>query len=162
MPRISIKTIVKADKKIVFDLSRSIDLHLISTAHTNERAIAGKTEGLINLNESVTWEAKHLGFKQHLTSKVTELESPNYFVDEMEKGAFKRFRHEHIFSDSSGWTIMQDEFDYTSPIGFLGKIADYLFLKKYMTRLLKKRNMIIKDFAESDKWKEVLKKKYVS
>ena len=158
MPRISIKTIVKADKKIVFDSSRSIDLHLISTAHTNERAIAGKTEGLINLNESVTWEAKHLGFKQHLTSKVTELESPNYFVDEMEKGAFKRFRHEHIFSDSSGWTIMQDEFDYTSPIGFLGKIADYLFLKKYMTRLLKKRNMIIKDFAESDKWKEVLKK----
>lgn len=111
MPRISIKTIVKADKKIVFDLSRSIDLHLISTAHTNERAIAGKTEGLINLNESVTWEAKHLGFKQHLTSKVTELESPNYFVDEMEKGAFKRFRHEHIFSDTSGWTIMQDEFD---------------------------------------------------
>ena len=158
MPRISIKTIVKADKKIVFDLSRSIDLHVISTAHTNERAIAGKTEGLINLNESVTWEAKHLGFKQHLTSKVTELESPNYFVDEMEKGAFKRFRHEHIFSDSSGWTIMQDEFDYTSPIGLLGKIADYLFLKKYMTRLLEKRNMTIKDFAESDKWKEVLNK----
>jgi len=158
MPRISIKTIVKADKKIVFDLSRSIDLHVISTVHTNERAIAGKTEGLINLNESVTWEAKHLGFKQHLTSKVTELESPNYFVDEMEKGAFKRFRHEHIFSDSSGWTIMQDEFDYTSPIGLLGKIADYLFLKKYMTRLLEKRNMTIKDFAESDKWKEVLNK----
>jgi len=50
---------------------------------------------------------------------------------------------------------MTDIFDYKSPLMFLGKIADYLFLKKYMTRLLEERNQIIKEFAESDKWKEV-------
>ncbi|MCG1036514.1 hypothetical protein [Polaribacter sargassicola] len=49
MPRIEIKTEIKADINIVFDLSRSIDLHKISTKHTNEKAIAGKTNGLIEI-----------------------------------------------------------------------------------------------------------------
>ncbi|WP_373516521.1 hypothetical protein [Pricia sp.] len=70
MPRIELRTEIKADKEIVFDLSRSIlDLHRISTEYTNEEAIAGKTSGLIGLNESVAWKAKHFGIYQRLTSK---------------------------------------------------------------------------------------------
>jgi len=155
MPRIELKTKIKADKEIVFDLSRSIDLHKISTEHTNETAIAGKTSGLIGLNESVTWRAKHFGIYQKLTSKVTEFDRPNYFADEMIHGTFKGFKHEHHFRDFNGGTLMTDFFDYQSPFGFLGKLADKLFLKKYMTELLEKRNRIVKDFAESEKWKEI-------
>lgn len=156
MPRIELQTEIKADKQIVFDLSRSIDLHKISTQHTNETAIAGKTSGLIELKESVTWRAKHFGIYQQLTSKITEFEKPNYFVDEMVSGAFKRFKHEHHFKDSTNGTLMIDIFDYTSPLGFLGKIADKLFLKKYMTNLLIQRNQIVKEFAESERWRELL------
>jgi hypothetical protein len=54
MPKIELRTEISADKDLVFDLSRSIDLHKVSTQHTNEEAIAGKTSGLIGLNESVT------------------------------------------------------------------------------------------------------------
>lgn len=157
MPRIELQTEIKADKQIVFDLSRSIDLHKISTQHTNEKAISGKTSGLIELNESVTWRAKHFGIYQQLTSKITEFEKPNYFVDEMISGAFKRFKHEHHFKDLNNGTVMIDIFDYTSPLGFLGKIADKLFLAKYMTNFLIQRNQIIKEFAESDRWREALK-----
>ena len=156
MPKITLTTEIKASKKIVFDLSRSIDLHKISTEHTNETAVAGKTSGLIGLDESVTWRAKHFGVYQLLTSKITEFESPNLFVDEMVKGAFKRFRHEHHFTESKGVTLMTDYFDYESPLGFLGKLADKLFLLKYMTDLLKERNRIVKDFAETDKWKKIV------
>lgn len=143
MPRIELQTKIDAEKWIVFNLSRSIELHKISTEHTDEKAIAGKTEGLIELNESVTWKAKHFGIYQKLTSKVTALEFPNYFVDEMVSGAFKRFRHEHHFIDSNNGTLMSDIFDYDSPFGFLGKLADSLFLENYMARLLQKRNLII-------------------
>ena len=83
MPKILLRTEIKANKEIIFDLSRSIDLHKISTEHTNETAIAGKRSGLIGLNESVTWRAKHFGVYQKLTSKITELERPNYFADQM-------------------------------------------------------------------------------
>ena len=156
MPRIEIRTEINASKEIVFDLSRSIDLHKISTEHTNEEAIGGKTSGLIEMNESVTWKAKHFGIVQTLTSKISAFDKPNYFSDEMVKGVFKKFKHEHHFSDSQNGTLMTDFFYYESPLGFLGRIADKLFLKKYMTELLSHRNLIIKNFAESEKWKEII------
>lgn len=156
MPEIHVITTIKADINLVFDLSRSIDLHKISTEQTNEEAIAGKTSGLIGLNESVTWRAKHFGIYQNLTSKITEFESPSYFADEMVDSAFKSFKHEHHFKQDGNYTIMTDVFDYVSPFGFLGKFADFIFLKRYMTKLLQKRNAIIKEFAESDKWKSLL------
>jgi len=123
---------------------------------TNEEAIAGKTSGLIGLKESVTWRAKHFGVYQKLTSIITEYDRPNYFVDEMQKGAFKRFKHEHRFEELDGETLMTDIFDYQSPFGILGELADKLFLEKHMTELLIERNRIVKEFAESDRWKDVL------
>ena len=158
MPRIELKTEIKADKNMVFDLARSIDLHKISTTQTNEIAIAGKTSGLIGLNESVTWKAKHFGIYQYLTSKITEFDRPNYFVDEMVSGAFSEFKHEHHFTELNGRTLMTDYFEYKSPLGILGKLVDKIVLKKYMTDLLTQRNRIIKEFAESDKWRHVLNK----
>lgn len=157
MPIIRIETIIKAERDLVFDLSRSIDLHKISTDQTKEEAIAGVTSGLIGMNETVTWRAKHLGVYQTLTSKITAFERPSYLVDEQAEGIFKRFKHEHFFKDMNGQTLVIDIFDYESPLGILGKIADRLFLKTYMTRFLEKRNETIKEFAESDKWKQVLK-----
>ncbi|MHC2993519.1 cell division protein, partial [Pontibacter sp. HJ8] len=88
--------------------------------------------------------------------KITDFQAPFYFVDEMEEGTFTRFRHEHHFSEQQNRTVMLDVFDYTSPWGVLGRLADHLFLEKYMTNLLKTRNEVIKDFAESGKWKTVL------
>ena len=157
MPIITPKTLLKTNKEIAFDLSRSIDLHKISTNQTNEKAIAGSTAGLIGKGEFVTWRAKHFGIYHTLTSKITAFEKPVYFVDEMQKGVFKWFKHEHIFEEMKEGVLMIDVFDYESPYAFLGKIADQLFLKNYMKRFLEKRNETIKEFAESNKWKEVLK-----
>ena len=111
----------------------------------------------MEINDSVTWRAKHLGFNQTLTSKITAYDRPYYFVDEMEKGAFKSFRHEHIFDEKKGITLMTDVFKYKSPYGIFGHIANAFFLHKYMTVLLLKRNQVIKEYAESERWKEVLK-----
>ena len=74
----------------------------------------------------------------------------------MVSGVFKRFRHEHHFSeDGSGITTMKDIFDYDSPLGILGHLADALFLEKYMTRLLEQRNVALKNTAEDGSWKEL-------
>jgi|SRR6188768_1720618 len=156
MPRIELETEIRADQKLVFDLSRSIDLHKISTQHTNEKAVAGRMSGLIELNESVTWQARHLGITQELTSMITEFNYPGYFVDEMTKGIFKSIRHEHHFREIVTGTLLIDRFEYESPFGILGRLVDSWFLKNYMTNLLKTRNAVIKEFAETQKWKQVL------
>lgn len=148
MPLIKLRTEIAAPVDVVFDLARSIDMHKQSMEHTQEEAIAGRTSGLIEMGETVTWRARHFGVMQTLTSKVTGFERPNYFADEMVKGAFKSFRHEHHFESSETGTLLIDHFYYTSPLGFLGKLADWLFLKKYMTRLLERRNRLMKEVAE--------------
>jgi len=150
MPKIELLTEINAPIEKVFDLSRSIDLHMESTKQTGEKAIAGKTSGLIELGETVTWRAKHFGIWQTLTSKITKFTSPNLFVDEMVSGAFKSFRHEHYFTTSDNKTIMKDIFEFESPLGVLGKIFNTLILTRYMTNLLEERNRIIKEVAESN------------
>lgn len=145
MPTIEIKTVIKADIQTCFDLARNIDFHKKSMEQSKERAVAGKIAGLIELGERVTWEAIHFGIKQRLTSKITEYKYPNYFVDEQVSGAFKSFKHEHIFdSIDVNKTIMIDKFHFQSPFWILGKFANWLFLKSYMTNLLKQRAQIMK------------------
>lgn len=156
MPIINLETVINAPAERVFDLSRSIDLHADSMAHTKEKAVAGVTKGLINLGETVTWEATHFGIRQQLTSKITICERPTRFGDTMVSGAFARFDHEHIFEEIDGKTLMRDLFDYDSPLGFVGKIADFLFLENYMRDLLIARNELIKKVAESDEWQKII------
>lgn len=156
MPLIEIETPIDAPVNIVFDLSRSIDLHVESTSQTNEKAVAGCTTGLIGLGEEVTWEATHFGVRQRLTTKIVRFESPFLFRDSMVSGAFLRFDHDHHFKFVAGQTLMKDVFDYTSPFGILGNLADVLFLKRHMTKLLETRNQLIKSVAESDRAKAYL------
>ena len=123
-------------------------MHLKSTAHTHERAVAGVTSGLLGLGDSVTWEAVHFGVRQRLTSRITLLDPPSVFVDEMVSGAFRSFRHVHRFVQHADETTMQDTFDYESPLGILGRLADWMVLERYMRRLLERRAVVIRELAE--------------
>ena len=124
-------------------------MHIESTAGSHERAVAGVTSGMMNLGDTVTWEAVHFGVRQRFTSKITAFDRPRLFVDEMQRGAFKRWSHTHLFEPRDGGTLMIDDVDYASPLGVLGRAADALFLKRYMTRLLAARNGYIKKLAEA-------------
>ena len=156
MAKIHLTSFMAAPIERVFDLSRSINLHQISTASTNEKAIDGVMNGLINKNETVTWQAKHLFKTRRFTSKITEMISPDFFIDEMIKGDFKSFHHEHHFKTAENGTIMIDLVNCESPYGAIGKIVNSIFLTSYIEKLLKKRNAVIKDYAETQKWKAIL------
>ena len=156
MPRIHLTSFIAAPIERVFDLSRSINLHQISTASTNEKAIEGVMTGLINKDETVTWQAKHLFKLRQFTSKITEMKSPDFFVDEMIKGDFTSFHHEHHFKTAENGSIVIDIIHFETPYGIIGKLANSLFLTSYLERLLTKRNEVIKEYAETQKWKTIL------
>lgn len=73
----------------------------------------------------------------------------SYFVDEMEEGKFKSFKHEHFFEEKNGITIMTDKLQYETPFGIIGKLFDVLFLKRHLTNFLLERNKILKEVSES-------------
>jgi len=158
MPTIHLTTFVAAPAERVFDLARSIDLHRKSLSHTGEEAIAGTTSGLIQLDETVTWKAKHLGRTRILKSKITAMNRPLSFTDEMVDGDFKSIRHEHHFKRIDNGTLVIDLFHFESPYGGLGRLANRLFITSYLKKLLELRNQSIKEYAESEKWKFILDK----
>lgn len=156
MPLIEQRASARAPAQRLFDLSRSIPVHLASARSSGERLVAGPT-GLLTLGDEVTWEARHLGIRQRLTSRITAFSPPHYFRDSMVRGAFQRFDHDHFFEASGSSTVVVDRFDFTSPLGPLGMIADTLYLRRYMQRFLHERLTFICRIAESGEWREYLR-----
>lgn len=156
MPSIHLTTFIAAPVDRVFDLSRHVGLHKISQQDNNEEAIAGITSGLIKEGEFVTWKAKHLFKTRTMTVKITQMKSPDFFEDAMEKGDFISYTHKHHFKSVSNGTIMIDELDFEAPYGAVGKFFNRIYLTGYMKTLLEKRNNTIRDYAESTKWQALL------
>lgn len=127
-------------KAQLFDLARSIDAHKDSMARSREDAVAGVRSGLISLGEQVTWRAWHFGVPIRMTSRITQMEAPEYFVDEQVKGPFRRFRHVHEFSEDSNGTTMVDRIEFAAPFGPVGRVVERLFLARYLQRLIETRN----------------------
>ena len=149
MPVITLNTEIAAPIEIVFDLCRSVDLHVQSTSQTKEKAGAGRTSGLIELGETVTWEATHFFIRQRLTVCIQQFDRPYHFRDSMVSGAFSRFDHDHHFESINIGTKVTDVFDFTSPYGPLGHLANWLFVTRYMRKFLCQRNQLIQSIAES-------------
>jgi ligand-binding SRPBCC domain-containing protein len=149
MPIICLVTQMRAPIGRCFDLARSIEIHLRSTEKTHEKVVGRTTNGLIGFNDEVTWEATHLCIRQRLTSRITVWNPPHHFRDSMVRGAFHSFDHDHFFRHDQGVTTMEDRFEYESPLGFVGRMADLLFLKRYKERLLRTRADVIRLAAEA-------------
>ncbi len=157
MPRIELITPIAAPPERCFDVARSVDVHVRSTAATGERAVAGTTAGLLGLGDEVTWRARHLGVWQTLSSRIAAYVRPRHFRDTMVRGAFKRFTHDHYFDDDgAGGTVMRDVLEYAAPLGPLGWLAEHLFLTAYLQRFLDARNRELKAVAESEEWRQFI------
>lgn len=122
----------------LFDVSLSIDEHVASMEHTDERAIGGVTRGSIGLGETVTWRARHFGIWFTMTSRITSLERPHRFVDEQVRGPFRSFHHEHSFTRDGDNTVMVDTLTIESPI--FGRLVERVVLVPYLRRLIRQRN----------------------
>jgi len=150
MTTITILTMIRATPERCFDASRDLELHLESMSQTGERAVAGRTSGLIELGEQVTWEGRHFGIRQRFTSAITAYDRPRHFRDAMVRGAFRSFIHDHYFEPCEEGTRMTDVLAFRSPLGVLGAIVDRMIMTRYLTRMLTKRNEVVKAAMERD------------
>lgn len=156
MPIMEPQCQIRSPIERVFDLSRCIDLHVVSTDQTGEQAIGGRTSGLIEDGEEVTWRARHFGIWQQLTSRITAYDRPYHFRDFMVRGGFKQFVHDHYVTEINESTHVRDILSIDAPLGVLGRLVSHLVLKTYMQRFLVRRNATIKRVAESSEWQSYI------
>jgi ligand-binding SRPBCC domain-containing protein len=140
---------INAPIEYCFDAARDTEFHSKTVwRHTRERAIGGIVTGKIGEGQLVTFEARHFGITQTLTSKVVELRKPYIFVDEMQQGAFQYMRHTHLFEEVEGGTLMKDILQFSSPLGVIGRLFDRIVLERYMGAFVAYRQKKLKEMVE--------------
>ena len=141
-------TFVRAPAEVCFDLARDVDDHVECMKATGERVVGGKMTGLLELGDTMTLEARHFGIRFRMTAKITEMEAPSRFVDEMAAGPFKRLWHVHLFESEGGGTRMSARMEVPAPFGPLGGVAERVFVGRRLTSVLETRHAHIKETAE--------------
>lgn len=150
MTRIVIETRIYAPIELCFDLARDVNAHRESAAFSSERVVPpGRTEGLLELGDLVGFEGRHFGVKQRFVARITALDRPRRFDDQMVQGSFKWLRHFHEFESANGITTMRDTLEWEPPLGLVGRLADRLFLRRHMHWFVSTKQNGLKRMAEA-------------
>jgi ligand-binding SRPBCC domain-containing protein len=155
MYELRVTTSIAAPLSTCFDLARSVDAHVQSAAGTGERVVGGRLSGLLELGDEVTWEARHFGVTQRLSSKITQFQPYTFFQDRMTRGAFRFLEHDHLFEPQGNGTLMTDVLKFEAPLGPLGWIAERVLLAPHLRRFLIARGLALKAMAERGKPSEL-------
>lgn len=156
MSVIRIETHIKSDVKLVYNLSRSPELYEISAQKLNQEVYKKSGSGLVGEGEVVTWKTKMFGNERSLSVKVKTMKACRHIEEEMSKGSFESFKHLHLFRERKESILMINIIEYEVSLGVLGKLADMIFIKDYISKWINVRTKLIKEYAESDKWKSIL------
>ena len=149
MTRIVVETRIHAPIELCFDLARDVNSHVESSAFSSERAVApGRTQGILELGDLVAFEGRHFGVKQRFVARITLLDRPKRFDDEMVRGSFEWLRHVHEFEFNAGVTTMRDTLEWEAPFGVIGRLADRLFLRRHMHWFVSTKQNALKYIAE--------------
>ena len=148
---VRLTTLIEAPVERCFLLSLSIDLHVDAAARSREKAIAGRTSGLLRAGETVTWSGRHFGLNLRHTSLIDLWRPYVYFRDIMTEGHFAHFEHDHHFAPMNDGTRMRDELRFSASYGVLGRLLEPT-LRNHLRRFLQDRNARIQEVAESDEW----------
>ncbi len=155
MQTIRLTTLIDAPVERCFQLSLSVDLHILSATRTRERAVAGKTSGILGLHDSVTWQGRHFGLNLHHTTLIDAWRPFIYFRDIMSEGHFAFFEHDHHFAPSGEGTRMRDEIRFAAPAGPLHSFFEAR-LRSHLKTVFATRNQTVQQVAESEVWHRYL------
>ena len=89
------------------------------------------------------------GIKLRWVTEITHVIDNKYFVDEQRFGPYSLWHHKHFFSEIKGGILMEDVVDYKIPLGWLGQLAHFIFVKNRLKKIFKFReNKLVKLFGK--------------
>ena len=81
--------------------------------------------------------------KMNWVTEITHVKDYHFFVDEQRLGPYKMWHHQHHFEKKDNGILMTDIVTYIPPFGFLGNIANSLFIKKQLNNIFDHRYKIM-------------------
>ena len=76
-------------------------------------------------------------------TEITQVKEKSIFIDEQRFGPYKMWHHEHQFIQKDNGVIMRDIVSYIPPFGFIGNIANKLFIRRQLKEIFDYREKVM-------------------
>jgi ligand-binding SRPBCC domain-containing protein len=91
-----------------------------------------------------------LGIKMNWVTEITHVRDRQYFIDEQRFGPYAFWHHQHHFEEQDGGVLMTDILNYKIPYGFIGTIADTLFVNDRIEQIFRYRKQVVEEIFKFD------------
>lgn len=130
------RTVINRPLKEVFDFFTNVENLNRITPPALHFTITSPLPLKIKEGSLIDYKLKLNGIPFRWQTKITKWEPPYFFEDIQTKGPYKMWRHEHIFEEKDGETIMRDVIYFISPGGIFEFIPHKLFVNKKVQHIL--------------------------
>ncbi|MBU6340264.1 MAG: SRPBCC family protein [Bacteroidetes bacterium] len=76
-----------------------------------------------------------LGIPLFWMTEITHVEKGRFFVDEQRVGPYAIWHHQHHFKSIPGGVEMVDLVHYKVPLGWMGNLANFLFVRRMLNQI---------------------------
>ena len=123
------------------------NLSSITPAHMRFQIIDSSGNGKMYPGQIIKYKVSVLPFiRVSWITEITHVSEPVFFVDEQRFGPYKWWHHQHHFREVPGGVEMTDEVHYLLPLGFLGRIAHWVFVSRQLNSIFDFRFRVLGEF----------------
>ena len=94
--------------------------------------VTSKERVTMRRGAEITYRIRWMGFPIAWRTLITEYDPPCGFVDEQAAGPYVLWRHRHTFAAGDAGTLVADHVDYILPLGWLGRLAHRLLVRRQL------------------------------
>lgn len=112
--------------------------------------VTSKVDKKAYLGQIITYKVSPIPLvKTNWITEITQVKDKSFFIDEQRFGPYSMWHHEHWFEAlPNGNTLMKDKISYKIPFGFLGHIAQQLFIKKQLKMIFNYRFLTLENMFD--------------
>ena len=122
------------------------NLKKITPEHMGFEITSGKLPGKMYPGMIITYRVSPFrGVKMNWVTEITHVREKEYFVDEQRVGPYAMWHHEHHIEAVEGGVMMRDVITYRPPLGFLGVLANRLFIRKQLDGIFEYRRKALEN-----------------
>jgi ligand-binding SRPBCC domain-containing protein len=123
------------------------ELHLVPPPPSQEPVASSRAAGAGTVIVTSFRLFPFLPLRAQWIARITEFEWNHYFADVQQKGPFKRWHHRHEFRAETrngvSGTAVRDVIEYEVGYGWLGALANALFIERQMRRTFAERQKVL-------------------
>ena len=97
--------------------------------------VTSKEKVTMRQGVEIAYRIRWMGLPVRWKTVITEYAPPYSFVDEQAAGPYRLWRHRHTFQPLEHGTLVSDHVDYILPLGFLGRLAHRLLVRRQLERI---------------------------